>query len=80
MVNNSEMPVPKLDDPELTPGALTIEEAARRLSVHRNTVYRWAQEGTIPARKIGGVWRIDRNALDALLTDPGARGGDHGQE
>lgn len=32
---------------------LTVEEAARRLSVSRATIYRWAQAGRIQIYKLG---------------------------
>ncbi len=43
---------------------LTAAEAARYLKTTRNTVYRWCRAGTLPARKVGGVWRIPRSALE----------------
>jgi excisionase family DNA binding protein len=49
-----------LDDELLTP-----TEAARYLKTTRNTVYRWLRGGALPAIKIGGAWRISKNALEA---------------
>jgi len=42
---------------------ITPTEAARLLRTTRNTVYRWVRAGKLPARKVGGVWRIPRSAL-----------------
>jgi excisionase family DNA binding protein len=40
-------------------GLLTLHEAADRLGVHYMTVYRHVRLGMLPARKVGGSWRID---------------------
>ena len=40
-------------------GLLTLHEAADRLGVHYMTVYRRVRLGMLPARKVGGTWRID---------------------
>lgn len=45
----------------------TPEEAAALLRVHRNTVYRLLQSGTLPATKTGRGWRIPGSALDDFL-------------
>ena len=38
---------------------LTLHEVADRLGVHYMTVYRHVRLGMLPARKVGGSWRID---------------------
>jgi excisionase family DNA binding protein len=43
--------------PEPDPG-LTLSDAAERLGVHYMTVYRYVRLGIVPARKVGGSWRI----------------------
>ncbi len=43
---------------------MNVEEVARYLNLHLMTVYRMLQVGLLPARKIGGRWRIDRRELD----------------
>lgn len=48
-----------LEEPLLTAG-----EVARLLSVSRGTVYRWADEGTMPSVRLGAtVVRFDRGAV-----------------
>ena len=37
---------------------LTVAEAAACLRVSRATLWRWCQEGRVPALKIGHEWRI----------------------
>jgi excisionase family DNA binding protein len=46
-------------------GLLTLHEAAGRLGVHYMTVYRHVRLGMLPARKVGGSWRIDPADLAA---------------
>ena len=54
----------------MTPSELlTLEELAAFLKVSRDTVYRMAQKGKIPAVKVGNQWRFAQsevmNALKA---------------
>ena len=54
---------------------LTIPEVARRLGLHRDTVYRKIQRGEIPAVRIGhdetGPLRVDADELERwLYRDP----------
>ncbi len=46
---------------------LTPDEAAERLRVHRNTIYRAVERGDLPARRVGQQIRIPIEAL----TGPG---------
>ena len=46
---------------------LTVGEAADFLRVSRVTIWRWCQQGIIPASQIGRNWRIHRDALLLLL-------------
>jgi len=42
---------------------LTIEEAAKMLRVHKNTLYDKANQDKLPIVRIGTTVRIDRDAL-----------------
>lgn len=42
---------------------LTVKEVAVYLRVSRVTVWRWCQQGVIPASRIGHHWRIRRTSL-----------------
>ncbi len=42
---------------------LTVEEAAKLLKIPRSSVYKLAQEGKIPAKKVGRHWRFHRGVL-----------------
>jgi excisionase family DNA binding protein len=46
---------------------LTVREVATYLRVGRVTVWRWCQQGTIPASRIGRSWRIRRDDLSQFL-------------
>jgi excisionase family DNA binding protein len=53
----------------LSKEVLTVKEVAAYLRVSRVTVWRWCQQGVIPASRIGRNWRICRsNLLDLLET------------
>jgi PTS system nitrogen regulatory IIA component len=46
---------------------MNIKEVARYLRVKDSTVYTWAQEGRLPALRLGRLWRFRRADLDAWL-------------
>ncbi|MHB8764880.1 MAG: helix-turn-helix domain-containing protein [Deferrisomatales bacterium] len=51
---------------------LTIEELARYLKVPKSSLYKLAQEGKVPAQKVGRHWRFRREAIDRWLEEGGA--------
>ena len=48
---------------------LTIEEVAKYLRVSDRTVYDWAQNGEIPAGKIGTVWRFKKSEVEKWVNE-----------
>ncbi len=46
---------------------LTVQEVAVYLRISRVTAWRWCQQGTIPAFRIGRNWRIHQNDLLAFV-------------
>ena len=48
---------------------LTLEEVAAWLRLKPQTIYKWAQEGRIPAAKLGKEWRFKRSVLDKWLDE-----------
>lgn len=46
---------------------MTVEEVAKLLKLKPQTVYKWAQEGQIPAAKLGKEWRFRRSILDEWI-------------
>lgn len=48
---------------------LTLDEVAAYLKAGKRTVYRLAQQGDIPAFKLGGTWRFRRTELDRWIAE-----------
>jgi len=48
---------------------LNIKEVAKYLGVHASTVYKYAQQGRIPAFKIGSDWRFSKKHIDDWIDD-----------
>ena len=48
---------------------LTVEEVAKRFGVNVTTIYRLAQQGKLPAFKIGNQWRFSEERLDEWVAD-----------
>jgi excisionase family DNA binding protein len=46
---------------------LTLDEVAAFLKAGKRTVYRFAQNGEIPAFKLGGTWRFRRSELETWI-------------
>ena len=46
---------------------LTLEEVAAYLKAGKRTMYRLAQQGVIPAFKLGGTWRFRREELERWI-------------
>ena len=51
---------------------LSPSEVARRLGTSTRTVQRWIESGKLPARRVGGRWRVANVAFDAF--EAGSRG------
>ncbi|MBX3176143.1 MAG: helix-turn-helix domain-containing protein [Candidatus Hydrogenedentes bacterium] len=52
---------------EMNIDIMTVEDVARYLKLKPQTVYKWAQEGQIPATKLGKEWRFRRRILDEWI-------------
>jgi excisionase family DNA binding protein len=46
---------------------MTIEDVAAYLKLKPQTIYKWAQDGEIPAIKIQKEWRFKKSILDRWL-------------
>jgi len=46
---------------------ITTKELAKYLRLHEITICKYAAEGKIPAVRIGGVWRFDKEAIDKWI-------------
>jgi excisionase family DNA binding protein len=51
---------------------LTIDELADYLRIPKSTLYKLAQQGKIPAQKVGRHWRFRKEAIDRWLDHPAA--------
>ncbi len=47
----------------------TPEEAAELLKVTRRTMYSYLRDGSLRSAKLGRIWRITRQDLEAFLAD-----------
>lgn len=54
-------------DPAQVGQIMTVDQVAAYLQLNRLTVYRYVREGEIPAARIGKVYRIRREDVDAFL-------------
>ncbi len=52
-----------------TDAVFTIDELAIYLKLPKRTLYKLAQEGTIPGHKVGRHWRFKRDTIDRWLDD-----------
>lgn len=43
---------------------MTTREIAEYLKLHQITICKLSKEGKIPAVRIGGVWRFDKDKID----------------
>ncbi len=46
---------------------LTVKELAKYIKLTTVTIYKYVKMGAIPAHKIGGVWRFDKDQIDELM-------------
>ncbi|MCM8787349.1 MAG: helix-turn-helix domain-containing protein [Candidatus Omnitrophica bacterium] len=46
---------------------MTTKEAAKYLGIHLITLYRLIKKGEIPSFRIGGLWRLKKDLLDAWI-------------
>jgi excisionase family DNA binding protein len=49
------------------PATYSIDEAAERLNISRNSAYAAAHRGEIPVIKLGSLLRVPRAKLDRML-------------
>lgn len=49
------------------PTIMTVNELAKYLRLHEQTVYKMAKEGRVPAYKVGNRWRFKKDTIDSWL-------------
>ena len=52
------------------PHELTPRQAAERIGATTRSVQRWIALGSLPARRVGGRWRVASGAIDAFRAEP----------
>lgn len=53
---------------------LSVEGIAEYLNVSKETVYRWLERETIPAHRMGKLWRFKPTEVDVWVMNGGAAG------
>jgi excisionase family DNA binding protein len=48
---------------------MTLEEVAKYLKLKPQTIYTWAQDGKIPAAKLGKEWRFKKTVIDKWFNE-----------
>lgn len=51
----------------MSDGLLTVKEVADMLRVSDESIYRLCRKGSLKASRVGGLWRIPREAVDQVL-------------
>jgi len=54
---------------------MTVDEVARYLKMKTVTIYKHAQQGRIPAFKVGSSWRFKRSTIDEWIAKQEKRNG-----
>jgi len=49
------------------PASMTVTQTAEILGIRRSTAYKWLNDGTIPAYRVGSTWVILRDELKDLI-------------
>ena len=63
----------KCDTDDTMPDELSPQEVARRLGTTTRSVQRWIAGVELPARRVGGRWRVAADAIDAFASPPSGR-------
>jgi excisionase family DNA binding protein len=51
---------------------VSVEDVARHLGVSHDTVYRWIDNKSLPAHKVGRLWKFKLADVDAWVRGGGA--------
>lgn len=58
----------------------SVEEVARHLGVAKDSVYRWIETRSLPAHKIGRLWKFKLTEVDEWVRASGTDGHDDGSD
>jgi excisionase family DNA binding protein len=56
-------------DTSQQPEVMTLDEVAKYLRMGQSTIYKLVNNGDLPAFKIGGSWRVQRELLQKWIED-----------
>lgn len=48
-------------------GWIGIEQAAQYIGVNKDTIRNWIKKGTIPANRVGKLWKFKKSELDEWI-------------
>lgn len=51
---------------------VSVEEVARHLGISKDTIYRWVKARSLPAHKIGRLWKFKLSGVDEWVRAGGA--------
>ncbi|WP_046061734.1 methylation-associated defense system helix-turn-helix domain-containing protein MAD1 [Methylotuvimicrobium alcaliphilum] len=51
---------------------LSVEEICDYLGIKRDTVYKWINEKSMPAHRVGRLWKFKKEQVDAWVEAGGA--------
>lgn len=51
---------------------VSVDDVAAHLGVARDTVYRWIESSGLPAHRVGRLWKLKLDEVDAWVRDGGA--------
>ena len=51
---------------------LSVDEITRHLGVSSDTIYRWIDKYSMPAHRMGRLWKFKKNEVDAWVKSGGA--------
>lgn len=51
---------------------VSVEDVARHLGISKDTVYRWIEARSLPAHKIGRLWKFKLSDVDEWVRAGGA--------
>lgn len=52
---------------------LSVEEMSKYLGVSSDTVYRWIDRHSMPAHRMGRLWKFKKDEVDEWVKSGGAR-------
>ena len=54
---------------------VSVDEVAKHLGIAKDTVYRWIESKSLPAHRVGRLWKFKLSQVDAWIEAGGAAEG-----